>query len=84
MHSTTIAIDLAKSIFEVGVSDRPGHICAQHRLSRKQLSVFVANQEPATIVMEACSSSHHWARQFQGPVARRITGRGSFRPLVTT
>ena len=65
MHSTTIAIDLAKSIFEVGVSDRPGHICAQHRLSRKQLSVFVANQEPATIVMEACSSSHHWARQFQ-------------------
>jgi transposase len=63
MQQTTIAIDLAKSIFEVGISDRPGHVCEQHRLSRNQLQLFLANQPPSTILMEACSSSHHWARQ---------------------
>jgi transposase len=62
---STIAIDLAKSVFEIGISDRPRNVSEQHRLSRKQLSNFVANQSPATILMEACSSSHHWAREFQ-------------------
>jgi transposase len=65
VQHTTIAIDLAKSVFEVGISDRPGHVCEQHRLSRNQLPVFFANRPPTTVLMEACSSSHHWARQFQ-------------------
>ena len=65
MHQTTIAIDLAKSVFEVGISDRPGHVCEQHRLSRIQLPRFLAKQPPSTILMEACSSSHHWARECQ-------------------
>ena len=62
MHQMTIAIDLAKSVFEVGISDRPGHVCEQHRLSRNQLSLFLANRPPSTILMEACSSSHYWGR----------------------
>src|SRR5262249_35021501 len=63
MHQMTIAIDLAKSVFEVGISDRPGHVCEQHRLSRNQLSLFLSNRPPSTILMEACSSSHYWGRQ---------------------
>jgi hypothetical protein len=31
VKNTTIAIDLAKSVFEVGVSDRPGHVAAPER-----------------------------------------------------
>jgi transposase len=65
MKNTTIAIDLAKSVFEIGISHRPGHIASHHRLSRTELGPFVAAQATATIIMEACSSSHHWARKFQ-------------------
>ena len=66
MKNTTIAIDLAKSVFEIGISDRPGHVARSHRLSRSEFGPFMANQPPATIVMEACSSSHYWGRTFQG------------------
>ena len=65
MKSTTIAIDLAKSVFEVGISDCPGHVAGNHRLSRAELSSFLAAQPPATVLMEACSSSHYWGRKFQ-------------------
>ena len=66
MGNTTIAIDLAKSDFEVGISDRPGHIAGSHRLSRTELPAFLAGQPPATIVMEACSSAHYWGRKCEG------------------
>ena len=65
MKNTTIAIDLAKSVFEIGISDRPGHVARSYRLSRVELSSFLAAQPPATVVMEACSSSHYWGRKFQ-------------------
>jgi hypothetical protein len=32
MESTTIAVDLAKSVFQVAVSNRPGHITLERRL----------------------------------------------------
>ena len=44
MHSTTIAVDLAKSVFEVAVSQRPGKVAERHRLSRGQFSRFLAEQ----------------------------------------
>jgi hypothetical protein len=66
MKNTTIAIDLAKSVFEIGISDRPGHIARNHRLSRTELAAFVAAPPPATVVMEACSSAHYWGRKFEG------------------
>ena len=66
MKNTTIAIDLAKSVFEVGISDRPGHVSKNHRLSRAEVSAFLATQPPATVIMEACSSSHYWGRKFEG------------------
>ena len=65
MKNTTIAIDLAKSVFEIGISDRPGHVSRNHRLSRAEVSAFLAAQPPATVVMEACSSSHYWGRSFR-------------------
>jgi transposase len=65
MKSTAIAIDLAKSVFEVGVSDRPGHVAESHRLTRSEIGAFIARQEDTTIFMEACSSAHYWGRTFQ-------------------
>jgi transposase len=63
MKSTTIAVDLAKSVFEVAVSDRPGRVRERHRLSRAQFETFLSSQAPSEVVMEACGTAHHWARE---------------------
>lgn len=63
--ATTIAVDVAKSVFEVAVSERAGRVREQHRLTRRQFSRFVATRGPATVVLEACSSAHFWGRHAQ-------------------
>ena len=63
MHSTTIAVDLAKSVFEVAISRRAGQVETRHRFSRGQFSRFLAEQAPATVVMEACGTAHFWGRE---------------------
>jgi transposase len=63
MESTTIAVDLAKSVFEVAVSRRPGQVSERHRLSRSQFSRFLVDRAPATVVMEACGTAHFWGRE---------------------
>jgi len=65
MNSTTIAVDLAKSVYELAVSHRAGVIARRHRLTRAQFVRFYANTPAATFVLEACGSAHHWARQLQ-------------------
>jgi transposase len=65
MEHTTIAVDLAKSVFQVAVSHRPGHVDEERRLSRTRFLTYFAQRPPATILLEACGSAHHWARQLQ-------------------
>ena len=65
MKNKTIAVDLAKNVFEIGVSDRPGHVEKTYRLSRVKFLRFFVNQEPATVLMEACGSAHHWGRKIR-------------------
>jgi transposase len=65
MNTTQIGVDLAKSVFEVAVSRAPGRVHARHRLSRTGFRRFVAAQAPSEILLEACSSAHHWGRELQ-------------------
>jgi transposase len=65
MEHTTIAVDLAKSVFQVAVSHRAGHVDEERRLSRTRFLTYFAQRPPATILLEACGSAHHWARQLQ-------------------
>jgi transposase len=65
MESTTIAVDLAKSVFQVAVSHRAGQVSLERRLPRARFLTFFAQQPPATVLLEACGSAHHWARQLQ-------------------
>src|SRR3989442_10372868 len=65
MNSTTIAVDVAKSVFEVAVSEQPGEVRERQRLSRERFRRFLAERPPATVLMEAWGSAHHWARQAQ-------------------
>ncbi len=63
MKDRTIGVDLAKNVFEIGISDRPGHVEKTCRLSRAKFLKFFVNQVPSRVVMEACGSSHYWARE---------------------
>jgi len=63
MKNTTIAVDIAKDIFEIALSHKPGEVNEKHRVTRKKLLSFFVNQPPTTVVMEACGSAHHWARE---------------------
>jgi transposase len=64
-HTTQIGIDLAKAVFEVAVSRRPGEVEGRHRLSRARLRRFLAECEPAEVLLEACGSAHYWGRELQ-------------------
>jgi hypothetical protein len=57
--STTIAVNLAKSVFEVAVSDHPGRIGERQRLSRAALLAQFARRPPATVLLEACGTAHY-------------------------
>ncbi|MFV8834333.1 IS110 family transposase [Aquisalimonas sp. APHAB1-3] len=59
----TIAVDLAKTVFEIAVSDGNGKIIERQRLSRSQFQCFFQNREVATVVMEACGTAHFWGRK---------------------
>src|SRR4029453_17771358 len=72
MNSTTIAVDVAKSVFEVAVSEQPGEVRERQRLSRERFRRFLAERPPATVLMEACGSAHHWARQAQAHGHRAV------------
>jgi transposase len=64
-NDTRIAVDVAKAVFEIAISDRPGHVTRRERQQRAQFLPFMAQQPPATVVMEACGSAHHWGRKLQ-------------------
>jgi transposase len=74
MEHTTIAVDLAKSVFQVAVSHRAGRVDVEKRLTRERLLSYLAQQPPATILLEACGSAHYWARQIEphGHVVRLL------------
>src|SRR5215813_12108517 len=65
MESTTIPVDLAKSVFEIAVSHRPGHIAERYRVSRSRFLEFFAQREPSMVLLEACGSAHHWGRRIE-------------------
>jgi transposase len=62
MFTVTIAVDLAKRVFEIAVAARAGRISERKRLSRPQFEQFWATRAPCRVVMEACATAHYWAR----------------------
>jgi transposase len=63
MQVTTVGLDLAKNIFQVhGVTDC-GEVAFNRALRRSQVLAFFERLEPCLIGMEACSTSHYWARE---------------------
>src|SRR5688572_28017013 len=60
---STIGLDLAKNVFQAHGADASGAVLFRKKLRRHQVLAFSAAQAPCTVAMEACSSSHHCARE---------------------
>ena len=60
---TLIAVDLAKSVFEIAVSHEDGKVAKRRRLQRSAFLDFFATSPKATVIMEACGSAHFWGRE---------------------
>ena len=63
MEISTIGLDLAKSIFQVHAVDAAGETIVRKALRRAQVLPFFAKLPPCLVGMEACGTSHHWARE---------------------
>lgn len=66
MNATTVAVDLAKSVFQLAVADSQWKVIETRRLTRSQFERWFLNRDISLVVMEACGSAHHWARALSG------------------
>jgi transposase len=65
MKTTTIGIDLAKTVFVLHGVDERGQVSVKKKLRRSQMAMFFANHPACLIGMEACASAHYWARKLE-------------------
>jgi hypothetical protein len=60
-----VGLDLAKRVFQVHGADAKGHPVLQKKLRREDVLTFFAKLPPCLVGMEACASSHYWAREIR-------------------
>ena len=63
MEITTIGLDLAKSVFQVHGVDATGQVVVRKSLRRAQVLPFFARLPCCLVGLEACGTSHYWARE---------------------
>jgi len=62
---TLLSVDLAKNIFQVAGFSNKLKLQFNRRFKRDELLEFIAQHNQVSIAMEACYSSHYWARTFE-------------------
>ncbi|WP_041161509.1 IS110 family RNA-guided transposase [Yersinia enterocolitica] len=62
MKVSTLGIDLAKNVFQLHGVGCNGQTVLKKKLTRDKFLPFLMQLEPCLIGMEACASSHHFAR----------------------
>lgn len=63
MNVTTIGLDIAKNVFQVHGVNADGEVVVRKRLTRSRMLKFFAQLPSCLIGIEACASSHYWARE---------------------
>jgi transposase len=63
MEITPIGLDLAKNFFQVHGIDATGAVIVRKALRRSQMLPFFSKLSPCLVGMEACGTSHYWARE---------------------
>jgi len=62
---TTVGLDIAKSVFQVHGVDAAGQVVVRRQLKRRYVLPFFQKLPSCLVGIEACASSHHWARELQ-------------------
>jgi transposase len=65
MQISTIGIDLAKNVFQVHGVDGAGNPVLKKQLRRGQMLEFFGKLPLCLIGLNACATSHHWARELR-------------------
>jgi transposase len=65
MNIKRIGIDLAKQVFQLHGVDNHEKVVLRKQLSRTKVLLYFQSLAPCLIGMEACGSSHYWARELQ-------------------
>ncbi len=63
MKISTVGVDLAKNVFQVHAVGETGEVVVRRALRRRQVIPFFRKLEPCLIGIEACGTSHFWARE---------------------
>ena len=63
MQITTIGLDLAKNVFQVHGINSAGEVVVKKTLRRVQMRRFFEQLDPCMVGIEACGTSHYWARE---------------------
>ncbi len=63
MQITTIGLDIAKNVFQVHGIDAAEKVVVWKQLRRGQMLAFFKALPPCLVGMEACATSHYWARE---------------------
>ena len=63
MQVTTVGLDLAKNIFHVHGITSEGSVAFNRALRRGQVLTFFDKLAPCLVGIEACGTSHYWARE---------------------
>lgn len=62
---TTVAVDLAKRVFQVHGVDAAGEVMLRRQLRRSEVLPFFSKLGPVQVGMEACAGAHYWARALE-------------------
>jgi transposase len=63
MQIAAVGLDISKHVFQIHAVDGAGDVVIQKRLRRSELLRFFEQLDPCLIGIEACGTSHHWARE---------------------
>src|SRR5580692_10488822 len=63
MQITTVGLDLAKNVFQVHAINTANEVVVKKTLRRVQMRRFFEQLDPCLVGIEACGTSHYWARE---------------------
>ncbi len=63
MEITTIGLDLAKNVYQVHAINGTGEVVVRKTIRRAQVLRFFERLDPCLVGIEACGTSHYWARE---------------------
>jgi transposase len=63
MEITTIGLDLAKNVYQVHAINGAGEVVVRKTIRRAQVLRFFERLDPCLVGIEACGTSHYWARE---------------------